>query len=74
MLGGVLLLVGGRNKQRYWHGALSLILAGLLIAGMACSSGGVFADPGTPVGTYTVTVTAASGSLTHSTTFTLTVN
>ncbi len=86
LLGGVLLFVGARRKQRYWYVALSLILAAFLIAGAGCgggggsSSGNVGAtqasttDPGTPTGTYTVTVAATSGTVTHSTTFTLTVN
>jgi hypothetical protein len=72
MLGGVLLFAGARRKQRYWHIVLSLVLAGFLIAGVGC--GGGTTDPGTPAGTYTVTVTAASGALTYSTTFSLTVN
>jgi subtilase family serine protease len=85
LLGGVLLFTGARRKQRYWYVALSLLLASLLIAGVGCGGGGSSAgsggatqastaDPGTPTGTYTVTVTATSRALTHSTTFTLTVN
>ena len=35
--------------------------------------GGGNTDPGTPVGTYTVTVTATSGAISHSATFTLVV-
>ena len=101
MLSGLLLCVGARRKQGCWHRALLVLLAGVLIAGLACSSGGGSAGvsgtsgtsgtpstpgnsdtsaatgascPGTPAGTYTVTVTATSGALTRSTAFTLMVN
>lgn len=74
VLGGALLFAGARRKRRYRLAALWLVLAGLLIAGAVCSSGGGSSDPGTPAGTYTVMVTASSGALTHSTAFTLTVN
>jgi hypothetical protein len=95
MLSGLLLCAGARRKQSCRHRALAVLLAGVLIAGSACGSGGgragvfgasgpsgvsspsgaaVASDPGTPAGTYTVTVTATSGALTRSTAFTLMVN
>ena len=77
MLGSVLLLAGARVKHRYWHVVLSLLLATLLIAGLGCGGGGGggrgTTDQGTPAGTYTITVTATSGTLTHNTQFGLTV-
>lgn len=64
-----------RRVQIVGGGILALVLIGLA----ACGGGGGGVtppppNPGTPTGTSTVTVTAASGALTHTTTFTLTVN
>jgi Pro-kumamolisin, activation domain/Bacterial Ig-like domain (group 3) len=79
-----LLLIGfpSRNRRK----KIRLLLMAVLLIGVGCgggsSSGGasntgggaaVQTDPGTPVGTYTITVTATSGSLSHTATFTLIV-
>jgi uncharacterized protein (TIGR03118 family) len=59
-------------------GVAGLILAGLsLLSISGCgggSSNGNAANPGTPAGTTTLVVTAASGSISHSTNITLTVH
>jgi hypothetical protein len=60
-------------------GLLLLLIGMTLVSGMvACggggsSGGGHTTIPGTPSGTYSVTVTGTSGSLTHTTTYTVTV-
>jgi hypothetical protein len=70
-------------RQRRWVGAfavgLLLVIGGMAVAGCGGerSGGGVVTPPpktqGTPLGTYTVTVTGRSGTLTHSMTLTLVV-
>ena len=58
-------------KQRRWKMAFGLTVVTLMAAVMiACGGGGSSSppptiDPGTAVGTYTVTVTATSGNLVH---------
>lgn len=70
--GGVF-LVGGRRRRR-WTALMSLIVLALLITLPACGGGSsTHTDPGTPPGTYTVNVTATSGSLSHNTSFMLVV-
>ncbi|HUY15362.1 MAG TPA: hypothetical protein VMX16_17300 [Terriglobia bacterium] len=52
----------------------SVILAGLLAScGGGSSGGGGITPPGTPAGSYTITVTGTAGSLVHNTNLTLTV-
>lgn len=77
----LLALIAARRARRTWQSALAvaLILAGGVFF-MACggggnssSGGGGTGNPGTPQGTYAITVTATSGSVVHSVTFNLTV-
>ncbi len=73
-------LIGGSKKRRHWVSLLSLVVFAFLLILPACGGGsggggggGGHTDPGTPAGTYTITVTAASGSITHTATFSLVV-
>ncbi len=75
-LAGVLLL-GGASRRRTRSRLFSLIAFAFLITIGGCggggSGGGGNNDPGTPVGSSMVTVTATSGTITHTTTVTLNV-
>ena len=76
LIAGLLLLVVARNKQILRRPALAGagIVALLLIVAAGCGGGNSTGVPaGTQAGTYTVTVVATSGSLTHNTTLTLQV-
>jgi hypothetical protein len=62
----------GNRRKRFF----SLITIGLLATAVGCGGGGSGSSqsvPGTPPGTYQVTVSATSSGLTHTTAFTLTV-
>ena len=81
-LAACLLLPAASRRKLRVSASLLLLLLALACGGGSSSSGGAGGgggggggntDPGTPRGTYTVTVTATSGSFTHSATFTLTV-
>ena len=68
--------VGSRKRSRKALVALGALLVIPLILGIASCGGGsshVQPTPGTPPGTYTVTMKATSGPTTHSTTFKLIV-
>ena len=77
VLAGVFLVLGRDARKR--KVALVLIIMVLLIALPACGGGGsgdgggTHQDPGTPLGSYPVTVTATAGSLTQTTSFLLVV-
>lgn len=74
-LGGVFVL--GFKKPRQLAALFMLIVLALLVVVPACGGGGSkpppppVQDPGTPAGTYNVTVTATSGSVSSITGFTL---
>ena len=82
-LGGTLagvFLLGGTSRRRAWSRLLSLMAFAFLISIAGCGGGsssggggGGNTDPGTPVGTSTIVVTATSGTISHTTTFTLNV-
>jgi hypothetical protein len=66
--------------HRHRRKLLSLLFIAFLLLLPSCGGGsfragggGGTTDPGTPKGTYTVTVTATSGSLTHTPSFQLIV-
>jgi hypothetical protein len=74
-IGGLALLGTGltSRKKKLWGFVLGCLLFSTLIILPACggsgsSGGGGGGHPGTPAGTYTVTVTGTSGSLTHTAT------
>jgi subtilase family serine protease len=69
-------LLGGVSPRRRWLAVLGLFVAVAILTGVACGGGGgstVQKSQGTPAGTYTITVTATSGSTTHTTNVSLTV-
>jgi hypothetical protein len=71
---GLLLLTLPRRRRGNWR-LLTLLVLGL--SGMAvltgCAGNHGFTFPGTPAGTSTVTVTATSGSVSQSATFSVVV-
>ena len=63
-----------RDRKRLpWLAAPLLALAAVMCAGCGGSGGSSQATSGTPAGTYTATMTATSGSLSHTTTVTVVV-
>jgi biotin operon repressor len=78
---GIFLLSVPSRKRRL-SALVPLLMAAFLVAGIACGGGGSSpsviaaapqADPGTPRGTYTITVTGTSGTVSHNLTYTLTI-
>ena len=79
-IGGLALLgagLSGSKKGNLYFILRIVVLAGLLVAvgcGGGSSSGGGTLTGGTPAGTYTITVSGTSGSISESTTVSLTVS
>ena len=72
----IVLLAWRRNRAR-WQTVFAVFIFGLLMACAACGGGsgggGGSHDPGTPVGSFPITVMGTSGNLQHSVPITLTV-
>lgn len=73
---GVVLVgaVAGRRRRKSFFLLLGILALATLLG--SCGGGGgttVVHNPGTPPGSYTVTVSATSGSTTHQTNITLVV-
>ncbi|MEY2412975.1 MAG: hypothetical protein QOD84_1581 [Acidobacteriaceae bacterium] len=69
-----LFLLGVPSKRRRLASLAALFMFASLVMIAGCGGGGSsghITDPGTPAGSFTVSVAATSGSLTHSTSFTL---
>jgi subtilase family serine protease len=70
-------LLGGVSSRRRRLGIVGLFIVVAVLTGVACGGGSGGStqqkSQGTPAGSYTVTVTATSGSTTHATTVNLTV-
>jgi len=75
----MLLLAAGKRRKLSYSGVLAATVLGMAILMTACGGGGSTPPPppaphGTPVGTSTLVVTAASGTATRTFNLTLNVN
>ncbi len=71
-----LVVLGLRGTRRRWNFALGFAVFVLLVLNVGCggnSGGGVVHNPGTPAGTYPVTITATIGGATQTGSVSLTV-
>ncbi len=69
----ILLQQGVSKRLRYRYAAFAVLSLTCLIAAFGCNGGGSKTNPGTPPGTYMVTVTATAGQLAHVIQFKVTV-
>jgi hypothetical protein len=71
------LLIGLPRRRTLWLSMLWLVVLGTALLPTGCGRGGIGTpsggSPGTTAGTYTFTITGANGSITGSTTLTVTV-
>ena len=78
MLGGIglwaVVVLGFAPRKRRWSSVFSLLVFAWLLCSIGCGgSGGGGHTPGTPLGSYPVTVTANDGTFQRTVNFTLTV-
>jgi hypothetical protein len=78
LLGGALpfgIFFVGAPRRRRWSVLGVMMLLAVMVTVPACGGGGQshHQDPGTPAGTYTITVTASGGGLSQQGSFTLVV-
>ncbi len=82
LFGGVLLLFAPRSRSRKWKATLMFLMLFSLALLPSCGGspnngggggGGGGGNSGTPAGSYPITVTGTSGSVSHTATFTLIV-
>jgi subtilase family serine protease len=76
--GGVfsVIILGGLPSRRRWVDFLGLLAVASIITAVGCGGGGGSVQQksqGTPAGTYTITVTGTSGSISHSAAVSFTV-
>jgi len=71
----VVLVFGAVPRKRRWTMVMAIIALALLMTAFGCGGGGGGGggSPGTPLGSYTVTVNAASQQFSHPVSFTLVV-
>jgi hypothetical protein len=76
----VVFLPGVSRKRRRWTSVFAVVVIALLTLIVGCGGGSSTPpppppqiDPGTPKGTYTITVSGTNGTATHTTTFSLIV-
>ncbi len=60
-------LFGISGRRRNWGAAATLLAIAFLLSAVGCGGSSRPKSPGTPVGSYTVTVTGTSGPTTHTT-------
>jgi hypothetical protein len=70
---GVELRSEGKGRQKLFGLAISCVLLGGFVFQLACGGSGSSGSGGTPAGTYTVNVTAATGSIHHAASLTFVV-
>ncbi len=78
-LPGLLLMCSVSRRKKWWMMSATFLLALACLGTISCGGGGSKPQPppttipGTPTGTYTITITGTYGSTTHTQTVTLTV-
>jgi hypothetical protein len=59
-------LMGVRTQRRRWSAVFAALLLTILLTSDGCGgggSGGQLSNPGTPMGSYNITVTVSSGGI-----------